>query len=268
MNESEGTAESGPDETTRSPAAPVIRWITVDDILEALRLGVADFRAIPTHGILFGLVYGIVGLILVRVARDAALLPLVFPLVSGFALLGPLVAVGLYELSRRREQGLDTRWWNAFDVRRHASIGGILKLGGLLVVLFALWLWVASALFTSIIGTVPGGIGGFLGAIFTTEAGWTLIIVGNAVGFLFALVVFAVSAVSFPLLVDRDIGPGAAVATSVRAVVSNPLPMGVWAACIAAGLVIGSLPMFLGLPVVLPILGHATWHVYRRVIHH
>lgn len=250
----------------RSTTPPVVRWIEVGDIVDALRLGLADFRAVPTHGLLYGLVYAIAGLVLAQAARDVALLPLIFPLVSGFALVGPFVAVGLYELSRRREQGLPTRWWHAFGVRRHAPARALLVLGALLALLFGLWLWTASLLFDAIVGAAPDDLPAFVAMVLTTEAGWALIIVGHAVGLVFAVVAFAVSAVSFPLLIDRDMSAGAALSTSVRAVVANPLPMGLWAAIIACGLILGSAPLLLGLPIVLPILGHATWHVYRRVV--
>ncbi len=254
------------DVTHRSVAPPVVRWIEIADILAALRAGVDDFRAVPTHGILFGVVYAAAGLILVRVALDAALLPLMFPLVAGFALVAPVVAIGLYEISRRREQGLETRWWHAFGVRRHASPGSILGLAALLALVFVAWLAAASALYDAVMGAPPASLGEFARRLFTTEAGWTLILAGHAVGAVFALVAFLLSAVSFPLLVDREIGVVGAIVTSARAVVANPLPMGLWALILAGGLIVGSAPLLLGLPVVLPILGHASWHVYRRVV--
>ena len=246
---------------------PAVRRITTAEIVEAVRRGLDDFRAVPTHYLLYGLVYAVAGLILVRAAFDAALLPLMFPLVAGFALIAPTLSVGLFELSRRREQGQETRWWHILGVRRHAAVGPILVLDALLAVWFVLWLATAAQLYAAIIGPAPSTLGAFLAGILTTAQGWTLILVGNAVGFVFALVAFAVSAVSFPLLVDTDLGLRGAVATSVRAVVSNPGPMGLWAAILAGGVILGALPLLLGLPVVLPILGHATWHVYRRVVH-
>ena len=99
-----------------------------------------------------------------------------------------------------------------------------------------------------------------------TGAGWTMIIVGIGVGFLFALLVLAVSVVSFPLLLDRNVGIGTAVTTSIRVVATNPAVMALWGLIVAAGLVVGSLPLFVGLVVILPVLGHATWHLYRKVV--
>ncbi len=255
------------DAAAAAPAAGFeIRRIGADDVLDALRRGVDDFRAIPTHHLLYGLVYAVAGLILVRAAFDAALLPLMFPIVAGFALVAPTVAVGLYELSRRREQGLETRWWHLFGVRRHAAFGPILALDAVLAALFVLWLAVAAQLYGALIGAPPSDLAGFADRLVTTPEGWTLIVVGHAVGAVFAVAAFLVSAVSFPLLVDRRVGLTAAVATSIRAVRRNPGPMALWAAILAGGLIAGSLPLLLGLPVVLPILGHASWHVYRRVV--
>src|SRR5262249_37451426 len=112
----------------------------------------------------------------------------------------------------------------------------------------------------------PASISQFINDVLTTPAGWNLIIVGNVVGFLFAVLVLMISVVSFPLLLDRDVGAAVAMVTSVRAVLTNPVTMAVWGLIVAALLLLGSLPFFLGLTVVLPVLGHATWHLYRRVV--
>ena len=247
-------------------APPEVRRIDTAAIIESVHRGVDDFRAVPTHYLLYGLVYAVAGLILVRAAFNAALLPLMFPLVAGFALIAPTVSVGLFEISRRRELGEEARWWHLFGMRRHAAFGPILALDVILAVLFVAWLAAANGLYEAILGAAPTDLGGFLTQLFTTAEGWTLIVVGNAVGFVFALVAFCISAVSFPLLVDTELGLKGAVATSIRAVATNPRPMALWALILAGGLILGSLPLLLGLPVILPILGHATWHVYRRVV--
>jgi len=249
------------------PAHPAIRIVGIGDIRYALRKGWEDFMACPTQLFFLCLIYPVVGLALGRLAFGAAVLPLLFPLMAGFALIGPIAAVGLYEISRRREAGLDASWRNAFDVRKSPSIGAIAGLGIVLMVLFLAWLYTAQAIYQSLFGwNAPDDIRAFLHQVFTTGAGWKLIVYGNLAGFLFALASFLIGAVSFPMLLDRDVGAAVAVETSIRAAIANPVPMAIWGLVIAALLAIGSLPFFVGLAVVMPVLGHATWHFYRRIV--
>jgi uncharacterized membrane protein len=250
-----------------SPALPEVRKIGLSDLKEALAKGMDDFRAFPTHVVFLSIIYPIVGLALARLTLSYDFLPLLFPLAAGFALVGPVAATGLYELSRRRQLGLDVEWKDAFGARRSPSIDGIMALGGLLLAIFVLWIALAQAIYVATFGYAPAAtIPNFLSQLFTTPQGWTLIVVGNAVGFLFALTVLTISVVSFPLLLDRDVGAVVALLTSVRAVLRNPLPMAAWGLIVAALLLIGSLPLFFGLAVVMPILGHSTWHLYRAVV--
>lgn len=251
-----------------SAALPRIRTIGPADLKDALARGVEDFRAMATtHVIFLSLIYSIVGLVLARAALGYDFVPLLFPLAAGFALIGPIAAIWLYELSRRREQGLDVAWRHAFDVVRSPSAGAIAALGLLLLVIFSVWVAVAQAIYIANFGyQAPASIGQFVRDVFTTRAGWTMILVGNAVGFLFALAAFVLSVVSFPLLIDRNVGVVAAVATSVGVVVKNPLTMALWGLIVAMALVIGSIPAFIGLALVMPVLGHATWHLYRKAV--
>jgi uncharacterized membrane protein len=252
-------------ESTAGP--PVVRTIGLMDLKDALARGISDFSAMPSHAVFLCLIYPIVGLILARVTVGYDVLSLLFPLAAGFALVGPFAAIGFYELSRQREQGLDPSWQNAFDVLHSPSRGAIAALGFLLLAIFVLWVAVAQAIYIASFGYEPAAsIPHFLRQVFTTPAGWMLIIVGNGIGFLFALAVLIVSVVSFPLLLDRDVGAVEAVLTSVRAVSANPVPMAIWGLIVAGLLVIGALPFFVGLAVVVPILGHSTWHLYRKVV--
>jgi uncharacterized membrane protein len=252
---------------TRDAPLPAVRKIELADLADVLASGVRDFGAYRTDVIFLCIIYPLAGLVLARLAFGYDMLPLLFPLASGFALIGPVAAVGLYEMSRRREQGVDINWADAFGVVRAPAFGAILVLGLLLLAIFLLWLAAAYAIYLVTLGPEPpASIGTFIRDVFTTGAGWALIVVGCGVGFLFAVLVLTISVVSFPLLLDRDVGLYTGVATSVRAVLVNPVPMAAWGLIVAGGLVIGSIPVLLGLIIVMPVLGHATWHLYRKVV--
>ena len=252
---------------SETPAHVTVNQIGLGDLKAALRAGLDDFNAMPTHAMFVAAIYPIVGLLLGRLAFGYSVLPLLYPLAAGFALVGPLAALGLYELSRRREAGLPVSAAHALDVVQSSSIGGLIALGFLLLVIFGLWIAFANAIYIADFGYAPPkSIASFLRDVFTTPAGWNLIVVGNLVGFLLAVAVLVISAVSFPMLLDRDVGAAGALATSIRVVAKNPLTMAVWGLIVAALLLIGSLPLLLGLTVVMPVLGHATWHLYRRAV--
>lgn len=255
---------------TESDFHPTVRRIGVRDLRDVLRKGMDDFLATPTQLVFLGIIYPIVGLVAAKAAdAESELLPLLYPLVAGLSLMGPIAALGIYELSRRRERGLEASWLNAFDVLRSPSILSILALGVVLVVIFLAWLAAAQAIYQATMGGYePASIGDLIRQVLTTAAGWRLIVFGNLVGLLFAALVLTLTVVSFPLLLDRDVGPVAAIQTSVKAVAANPVPMAVWGLIVAVALLLGTLPLFVGLAVVMPLLGHATWHLYRRVIAH
>jgi uncharacterized membrane protein len=244
-----------------------IRRIDPADLMDVLAKGWADFSAMPSHAVFLCLVYPIIGIALAGLTLGYALLPLLYPLAAGFALIGPFAAIGLYELSRRREHGVEVSARDALDVVHSPSIGAIVALGILLMLLFLIWVATAHAIYVAHFGyAAPTSIVQFLHEVFATPAGWSLIFIGNGVGFVFAVVALVISAVSFPLLLDRDVGAAVALTTSVRAVLTNPVTMALWGLIVAAALFVGSLPVFLGLPVVLPVLGHATWHLYRKLV--
>jgi uncharacterized membrane protein len=247
--------------------APAIRRIGFSDLGDSLRKGISDFGARRTDVLFIGIIYPLAGLLIARLVLNNDLLPLVFPVISGFALIGPFAAAGLYEMSRRRELGYDVSWADAFEVVGRPAFGSFVVLALLMTVLYFLWLAVAMGIYGIIMGfTAPASVAAFLNEILTTPNGMALIVIGCGVGLLFALVAFAMSVVSFPLLLDRKVTLSTAVTTSVRAVLANPVPMLAWGAIVAGALVIGSLPLLLGLIVVMPVLGHATWHLYRKVL--
>jgi uncharacterized membrane protein len=248
-------------------AVQPVRRIAPADLLQALRCGLDDFAAMPSHAVFLCIIYPLLGIMLVSLTFVYTMLPLLFPLAAGFALIGPIAAIGLYELSRRREAGLDTASTHALDVLRSRSLGAIVALGILLMAIFLVWLAVAQAIYVAYFGyAAPVSIRQFIDDVLFTPAGWGLIIVGTGVGFLFAALVLTISVVSFPLLLDRDVGAAGALLTSVRAVAASPVTMALWGLIVAGLLLVGSLPCFLGLTVVMPVLGHSTWHLYRRVV--
>jgi len=256
-------AQSGPD----AAAAPIIRTIGLSDLHRALQRGWEDFKAVPSHAIILCIIYPVLGLMLARAVHGYSVLPLLFPLAAGFALLGPFAALGLYEMSRRRERGEPATAWDALEVVRSPSFGAMLGLGVLLLALFVTWVATAQAIYIAAFGYAGAtGVSDFAERVLTTPQGWWLIVVGCGVGFLFALVALCISVVSFPLMLDRHAGAGDAMVTSLRAVARNPVPMAAWGLIVAVLLVAGSLPAFLGLAVVIPLLGHATWHLYRETI--
>jgi uncharacterized membrane protein len=248
-------------------ALPAIRRIEFADLRMALERGLGDFREIPSFAVFLCLFYPVAGLLIGGFLLRDDVAPLLFPFAAGFALIGPFAAVGLYELSRRRELGLDSSWTHAFDVFRSPARWSILGLGILLLAIFFAWLLTAQWLYGATIGALaPRGVEEFLRDVFTTPAGWRMIIFGNLIGFVFAVMAMCISVFSFPLLLDRHVSAAAAMLTSVRSVTENPGTMAVWGVIVAAALVAGSIPFLLGLAVVMPVLGHATWHLYRRLV--
>lgn len=246
---------------------PTVRKIGVGDLMDALRKGLEDFLAKPSHYVFLALIYPIVGLIAATAVSGGSLLPLLYPMAAGFTLVGPVAALAFYALSHRREQGLDASWWTALSDIRPGALRSIALLGAFLLAIFALWLLVAEWLYLLTLGPAdPAGPVDLLTQVFSSPEGYQLLLIGNAVGFVFAAVVLMLTVVSFPMLLDRPVSAWTAVRTSIQAVLENKVTMAIWGLIIAASLCIGSLPAFVGLAVVLPVLGHASWHLYRKVV--
>lgn len=245
-----------------------INKITSADLSDALARGWDDFKAMPTHLLFLGLIYPIAGVVLAGLSFGYNLFPILFPLAAGFALIGPVAAIGLYELSRQRETGhRDPDFSHVFDVVKSPSFPAIATISAGLAGLFLVWLLLAQILYQSLFGYLPPeSMAQFVHDVLNTSNGHKLIIYGNLIGLGFATVAMIVGVVSFPLLLDRDVGIITALETSVQAVLRNPIAMIQWGLIVAALLVIGSIPLFVGLAVVVPVLGHATWHLYRKLV--
>ncbi len=249
------------------PVFPVVRKISFADLGQALAKGFDDFRAMPSHLVFLAVVYIVIGVFLYPSTSGQNALPLLFPILAGYALIGPFAAIGLYEVSRRREEGRPHSWGYAFDVLRSPALPSILAVGFTLMVIFLLWLASAQALYQTLFGVwAPHSYGQFFNELLHTQAGHTLVALGVAVGLVYAAVAFCIGVVSFPLLLDRDVGAAVAILTSVKAVWANPVVMAGWALLVAVALFLGVAALLVGLAIVTPILGHATWHLYRRVI--
>lgn len=248
-------------------AKPQVRKIEIADLREVLDKGVEDFRAFRSDVLALVVIYPVIGIVLAWFALNAELLPLLFPLGAGFALVGPVAAIGLYEMSRRREKGMEASWSDALATLSSPSFGAILTLGLGLMLVLLLWLGAAQTIYVITLGPEPPeSLGRFIVDVLTTGPGWAMIFMGVGVGFCFAVAVVAVSLVSFPMLLDRDVGLRVAVTTSIKAYRMNPHAITAWGVIVAAGLLAGSIPLFLGLIFVLPVLGHATWHLYRKLV--
>lgn len=248
-------------------AEPRVNTITTDDLRFALKKGTEDFAAARADVMFLCLIYPVIGVFLATIGFQMNHVPLLFPVAAGFALLGPLAASGLYEVSRRREKGEDVSWLAALGILKAENFGAILILGLYLMAIYLAWVIVAAGIYEMTMGPgAPVSLSGFVTDVFTTSGGWAMIVLGMAVGFVFALAVLAISVVSFPLLLDRNVGVPVAIVTSIRVCRENPRVIATWGLIVAAGLFLGSLPAFVGLIVVLPILGHATWHLYRRAV--
>lgn len=251
----------------RASFGPRVRAINFADLTEALNKGLEDFKAKPSHPLFIGIIYPFAMMMALSLTSNQNLLQLAFPVASGFALLGPFVALGLYELSRRREAGEELSWRHAFAVSSSPAFKEILKLGAVLVSLFLLWMSAAAILYLLTIGSTPiVSLGDFVDRVFTTQDGWTMILVGNTLGFVFAVIALSISVVSFPMLLDRHVDANEAAKASIAAVKTNPITMAIWGMIVVGSMIVGALMALVGLVVVMPVLGHATWHLYRRVV--
>jgi uncharacterized membrane protein len=244
-----------------------VRQITDEDLRASLLAGLDDFLAMRGDIFFAGLIYTLLGIAAVVMTTNRPLMPYFFPVVAGVGLLGPVAAVGFYELARRRSKGETSNWTHFFDVLKRPAADDMGIVASLLLLIFVLWLFAAGALYAVLFGfATPTSIAGFLGTIFTTPKGWALILLGAVIGAAFGWVVLALSVVSMPLLVDCDVSASEALATSWRAAHANKAVMIRWGLIVTGLLVLGSAPLFVGLAFALPWLGYSTWHLYTRLV--
>lgn len=245
---------------------PEIRRIGVDDITASLREGAEDFRAMPAFGMTIGAAYALGGALILFAVWAIKLYPLAFPLLAGFALVGPFAGMALYEGSRRRDRGETVTVSDIAKVVPATARSGVLYLGFILLFLLFFWAETAAILTMTFFGSARLSMAQILSEVFTTLPGFAFMIFGNVIGAAISLVVFAVSVVSFPYMLETDADPVTAVALSVSAVAQNVMPLLGWAVFIGVALVVSWLPMFLGLLITLPVIGHASWRLYKRMI--
>ncbi len=245
--------------------APVTRKVLIEDIVGSLEQGVRDFRAAPQFGLFFGIAYAAAGWLILALLWHFQMPYFAYPLAMGFAIIAPFAATGLYDVSRKLERGEKLDWpgvLGAVGGTRHRDLRWMALVTGFVLIL---WMDIAAILTFAFLGFKSLGPD-IIKELFTTPEGLIFLILGNAVGAIIALGVFSISVISFPLLFDRDIDFVTAMSTSVKVVLENPRPMIAWCALIALLVMVSLMTVFVGLIFVLPVLGHATWHLYRRAI--
>ena len=254
------------DTASEAPLAPfkVASDLTPGDLVRALQAGLADFLARPVFGLFFAAIYVAAGLFLYVAAVEWGQTMWFVPAAAGFPLIAPFTAVGLYEVSRRREAGFPIGWGAVLGAVRGRGDEQLIMMGGIVFVAFSFWMIVAHGIFA--IFMAESGVGSESLAAFFTPAGLAMLAVGTLAGGLMALAFYAVTVVSLPMLVDREVDFLTAIIASLSAFRANIAMLVLWAAIIALCLLAAMVPAFLGLLVVLPVFGHATWHLYRRIL--
>jgi uncharacterized membrane protein len=245
---------------------PSINRVETGDILDCIEAGLRDFKTAPKFGLFFGFVFAVAGWSIIALLTQFHLPYLAYPLATGFALVAPFAAAGLYDVSRKLERGEPLDWSGVLGAVRSTSLKELGWMAVVTVFSLIIWMDIAAFLFFAFMGFGGAQSGDLLQAIVATPSGWLFLAIGNTIGAILAAIVFSYSAVSFPMLFDRDVDFVTAMVTSVKAVIKNRKAMFLWATTIGVLLLISLASLFIGLIVIMPVLGHTTWHVYRKTI--
>ena len=251
----------------RPGTLPAVAALSVSDMRQCLFEGMSDFARAPVYGIFFGAVFALAGLAIVAALTWWQIPWLIYPFAIGFPLIGPFAAAGLYEVSRRLETGQPLSWGTVLPVvwaQRGRELSWMA-----FVMLFVFWIWMYQIrlLVALFLGRLSfSTLDRFLTIVFTTTEGWIFLAVGHAVGAAISLGLFSITVISIPLLMERNIDFVTAMITSIKTVAASPAVLLGWGVVVTVSMLVACVPFFLGLLVVLPVLGHTTWHIYRRAV--
>jgi uncharacterized membrane protein len=259
------TADAPPAQVEKA-SKPKVNKIEFQDITKSMRSGLRDFATAPQYGLFFGLAYAAFGWLLLYLLNTLDINYYVYPMATGFALLAPFVASGLYEVSHCLQEGKDLSWSCIFQSTKSAGGKDLSWMAVVTTFSYIIWLDIAVALYVIFFGMKPVAFTELITAIMTTPSGMVFFLLGNIAGAVLAFIVFSITVVSMPLLFDKHVDFVTAMITSVKVVLENPRPMLLWAAIIGVLFALCILSMFVALIVVLPILGHTTWHIYKRSV--
>jgi uncharacterized membrane protein len=251
------------------PASPMpkVKALTFEQLEKAVSRGIADFVAKPMFGLVIGGTCAFFGIAIVACIRWLNIPWMIYPFAIGFPLIGPFLAVGLYEVSRRLQTGEEVTW-GAVISRMWVQRGRELSWMAF-VVLFVMWVWVYQVrlLMALFLGMKSfSTIDAFIKVLMTTTEGWLFLGIGHLVGAVLAIIMFSITVISIPLLMEKELDIVTAMITSLKVVLASPVIMVGWGIAVTLLVIMASLPMFLGLIIVLPVLGHTTWHIYKKTV--
>ena len=246
---------------------PDVNALSVADLRAALMAGLSDFARAPLYGLGIGAIFALIGAAIVLALTVWDIPWMIYPFAIGFPLIGPFAAVGLFEVSRRLENGEPISWSIVFSAVWRQRGRELSWMAFVMLFFFWMWMYQVRLLIALFLGRLSfATLEKFFNIVLYTPEGWLFLAVGHLVGAALALVLFSITVVSIPLLTERNYDFVTAMITSVKSVVASPVVMLGWGVFVTLAIIAASLPLFAGLLVVLPILGHATWHIYKRAV--